>query len=99
MSSLRERLREIESRMESAAKGRSVQLIGVTKTIAPDQIAEAHEAGVRIFGENRVQEALPKIQKLADLGAEWHFIGHLQTNKARDAVRHFSMIQSVGSLR
>jgi pyridoxal phosphate enzyme (YggS family) len=75
------------------------KLVAVSKTVPSARIAEAYEVGVHIFGENRIQEALPKIAALAHLNIEWHFIGHLQTNKAKDAVRHFSWIQSIDSLK
>ncbi|MCI0411778.1 YggS family pyridoxal phosphate-dependent enzyme [bacterium] len=89
----------VRENIARAARGRDVRLIGVTKTVSPDRIAEAYRAGVNIFGENRIQEAVPKITVLNSLAAEWHFIGHLQTNKARDAVRHFSWIQSIDSYK
>lgn len=99
MNTIENRLREINDRIAAAANGRSVVLIAVTKTVDAARIREAAEAGARIFGENRIQEALRKQQDLQNLDAEWHFIGHLQTNKARDAVKHFRMIQSVDSER
>ena len=99
MSAIEERYREILRNADSAAAGRSVRLIAVTKTVSPEMIREAYQAGLRTFGENRIQEALPKIQALRELQAEWHFIGHLQSNKARDAVRNFTMIHSVDSER
>jgi PLP dependent protein len=75
-------------------------LMGVTKTVAPAQIREAYEAGLRVFGENRVQEFATKADALQDLqGAEWHMIGHLQTNKAGKAAELFAHIDSVDSLR
>jgi len=75
-------------------------LMGVTKTVAPPQIREAYEAGLRVFGENRVQEFATKADALQDLqGAEWHMIGHLQTNKAAKAGEFFAHIDSVDSLR
>ena len=77
-----------------------ITLMGVTKTVAPQQIREAYTAGIRIFGENRVQEFATKIDALKDLpGAEWHMIGHLQTNKAYKAAELFAHIDSVDSLR
>ena len=99
MSTIEERLRNILHSVKDAAEGRAVRVIGVTKTVSADRIREAHRAGMRTFGENRMQEALPKLSELLDLEAEWHFIGHLQTNKARDAARHFAMIHSVDSER
>jgi hypothetical protein len=70
-------------------------LIAVTKKVSPENIREAAECGIRDAGENRLQEALPKIETLADLGLTWHFIGHLQTNKARKVVEFFRWVQCV----
>jgi pyridoxal phosphate enzyme (YggS family) len=73
----------------------------VTKTIDTPAIEEAFHAGIRHFGENRVQEAAPKIERLATIRPEltWHMVGHLQTNKAKTAADIFDIIQSVDSLR
>jgi hypothetical protein len=90
---------EIKTRIEGASDGRPVKLIAVSKTFPAERVREAWAAGLTIFGENRIQEAVPKIQSLQDLAIEWHLVGHLQTNKARDAVRHFSCIQSIDSLK
>jgi pyridoxal phosphate enzyme (YggS family) len=82
----------------AAACGRdpsSIKLIAVTKTVAPEIIRQAVECGIRDIGENRLQEALPKREALADLGLTWHFIGHLQTNKAKKVVENFDFIQCV----
>jgi PLP dependent protein len=73
-----------------------VTIVAVTKGFGPDVCREALEAGLRILGENRVQEALPKMESVH--GAEWHLIGHLQTNKVRQAARRFALIQSVDSV-
>ncbi|MCU1268950.1 MAG: hypothetical protein JWN74_244 [Acidobacteriaceae bacterium] len=74
--------------------------MGVTKTVAPQQIREAYDAGLRIFGENRVQEFATKAEAVRDLTeAEWHMIGHLQTNKAAKAAELFAHVDSVDSLR
>ena len=95
-----DRLTEVRARIAAAARsvGRdpaSVQLIAVSKTIALDRILEAYAAGQRDFGENRVQEALQKIQSSTDFLIRWHLLGHLQTNKARKAGAAFATIQSV----
>ncbi len=75
----------------------SVTLVAVTKTQPPEVVAEASRAGLSLFGENKVQEAKAKIPLC--LGRlRWHLVGHLQTNKCRDAVALFEMIQSVDSL-
>ena len=74
--------------------------MAVSKTFPPERIREAYAAGLRVFGENRVQEFSGKAGALTDLeDAEWHMIGHLQTNKAARAVELFTAIDSVDSLR
>ena len=75
----------------------SVTLLAVTKTHPPETVREAVEAGQLFFGENKVQEAKAKIPQCPGK-ARWHFIGHLQSNKCRDAVELFEMIESVDSL-
>jgi PLP dependent protein len=99
MDTIAANVQEIRQRIREAAGGREIQLIGVSKTVAADRIQEAFAAGVSVFGENRIQEAIPKIRALQDSGITWHFVGHLQTNKARDAVEHFSCIHSVDSIK
>jgi len=76
-----------------------VKLVAVTKTVPPDRIRQAYEAGLRDFGENRVQEASAKRPALSDLTVTWHLIGHLQSNKARPARELFHWVHSVDSLR
>jgi len=103
MSTIAGRLTAILERIDAAARsaGRdpsSVRLIAVSKTFPLAAIREAWAAGHRDFGENRVQEALRKIDDASDLPLRWHLIGHLQTNKARRAVEAFSTIQSVDSV-
>ena len=103
--SISENIASVQARIEAAARlaGRSaadVALLGVTKTHSPERIREAHAGGLRLFGENRVQEFAAKASALAGLaGAEWHMIGHLQTNKAAKAVELFSAVDSVDSLK
>jgi len=72
--------------------------MAVTKTVDPDRIREAVESGINDIGENRLQEALPKQDALKDLSLRWHFIGRLQTNKAKKVVETFHCIQSVDRL-
>jgi PLP dependent protein len=77
-----------------------VTLIAVSKTFPADAVREALAAGQRVFGENRVEEALPKRDAVgAQPGLAWHLIGHLQSRKARDAAGAFALIHSVDSLR
>ena len=97
------RVQEIRRRIAAACEqaGRDpleVTLIAVTKTVAWDDISAAHFAGVRCFGENRVQEAAQKISPAPMPGVQWHLIGHLQTNKVKKALELFHVIQSVDSL-
>jgi hypothetical protein len=75
-----------------------VTLVAVTKTVPPERVDEALAAGITVFGENKIQEAKAKIPAVSSR-ARWHFIGHLQTNKARDAVELFDLIHSVDSLK
>lgn len=78
----------------------TVRLIAVTKTMPATAVRAAYAAGIRDFGESRVQEAIAKQADLSDLpDLTWHLIGHLQTNKARKALEHFQWIHSVDSLK
>jgi pyridoxal phosphate enzyme (YggS family) len=97
------RYQSVLQRIEQAARrgGRdpaSIRLIAVTKTVPPDRIREAVDAGIRDLGENRLQEAQPKIEALADLHVTWHFIGRLQTNKAKKVAEVFDWVQSIDRL-
>jgi len=74
-----------------------VRIVAVSKTFGAADVREAIAAGQRDFGENRVQEGLDKVAGLADMGVEWHLIGHLQSNKAAKAARAFQWIHSVDS--
>jgi pyridoxal phosphate enzyme (YggS family) len=99
---LAENLEQIELRIHAACEraGRtrdSVTLLAVTKTHPPETIREAVSLGLTFFGENKIQEAKAKIPNCPGK-ARWHFIGHLQSNKCRDAVELFEMIQGVDSL-
>jgi pyridoxal phosphate enzyme (YggS family) len=105
---LRARLEAINQRIAAACEraGRQVSeitLVAVSKTVPAARIREAIEAGVRVLGESRVQEAAAKIPELEPLSAErkvqWHLIGHLQSNKARRAVELFDAVHSVDSLK
>ena len=100
--SIRENVAVVESRIARACErvGRSrdeVTLVAVSKTFPANFIDEAIEAGITEVGENRVQEAREK-KPLVSGSARWHLIGHLQTNKAKDAVKLFDVIQAVDSL-
>jgi pyridoxal phosphate enzyme (YggS family) len=104
MGALEKNLIQVRERIEHAAQrvGRDptgIRLIAVTKQVAIESIREAVAAGAMIFGENYVQEARHKIDEIGHTGLQWHFIGHLQTNKAHYAVRLFDLIHSVDSIK
>jgi pyridoxal phosphate enzyme (YggS family) len=100
--SVSDRIAEVTRRIQAACDRagrdpREVTLVAVTKTVPPERIREAVAAGVKILGENRVQEAAAKASFVLG-GAIWHLVGHLQTNKVKRALTIFDMIQSVDSL-
>jgi hypothetical protein len=102
-TTIREHLAAVNERIAAAARraGRrpeEVRLIAVSKTQPASAVQEAFRAGQRLFGENRVQEALDKIEA-AGPGPEWHLIGHLQTNKARFVPGRFALVHSLDSDR
>jgi len=95
---VRERISQAADRVGRDPRG--ITLMAVTKTVAPERIREAYDAGIRVFGENRVQEFEAKVEKLRDLhGAEWHMIGHLQSNKSGKAAELLEHIDSIDSVR
>jgi pyridoxal phosphate enzyme (YggS family) len=101
---LKKNIERINRRIADAATscGRSpesVRLVAVSKTVDAQRVAMAIDAGATIFGENYIQEARNKFNALVDRPVEWHFIGHLQSNKAKYAVRMFDLIHSVDSLK
>ena len=103
--SIAENIAQVRERIAAAARraGRNadeITLMGVSKTFPVESIREAYAAGLRVFGENRVQEFAGKADALRDLpDAEWHLIGHLQTNKAAKATELFDAVDSVDSMR
>ena len=104
LEDVRDRIRRAAERSGRAAN--AVRLVGVTKTVSAERVAEAIAAGLTDVGESRVQEAEPKLDAIAERVARgelrppvWHFVGHLQTNKARRAASRFDCVQSVDSPR
>lgn len=100
MHHIRKNLARIHEQIHAAAEAagrdpRDIRLMLATKTQTPETLREALQAGEHLFGENRVQELVPKVDALKDEKITWHFIGHLQTNKVRDVVGRVSCIQSV----
>jgi len=98
---LPDRLREVRTRIEAAKSrgghGQAVAIIAVTKTHGPDAVQAAWDVGLRDVGENRIQEALPKMDAVS-VPIRWHLIGHLQRNKAK-SVDRFAMVHSLDSGR
>lgn len=97
-------LAAVRSRIDDAARrvGRDpggITLVAISKMNPAEKVLAAIEAGQLVFGENRIQEALPKMDALGKSGARWHLVGHLQTNKARQAVGRFELIHSVDTVR
>lgn len=102
MGSIRENILRVRESMGKAARrvGRNpegIRLVAASKTVDIERIRAAIEGGITILGENYVQEAMKKIEAI-EMPVSWHFIGHLQKNKARHAMRLFEMIQSVDSI-
>ena len=102
MADILANLNRVQERVAAAARraGRSpeeIRLVAVSKTVGAERVREAIAAGAKILGENYVQEAQKKIEAVGH-GIAWHFIGHLQTNKAKVAARLFDLIHSVDSL-
>ena len=103
-AALGERLEAVRGRLAGAAriagrKPEDVRLIAVSKLHPVEAILAAYGFGQRVFGENYVQEALAKQEALPDLDVEWHCIGHVQTNKAKDVTGRFALIHTVDNLK
>ncbi|HEY7356107.1 MAG TPA: YggS family pyridoxal phosphate-dependent enzyme, partial [Ktedonobacterales bacterium] len=104
MDDLVERIRQVRLRVaEAAARSErgldDVTIVAVTKTVPAERVALAYELGLKVFGENRVQEARTKMAALQYPLIRWHLIGHLQSNKVARAVELFDLIHSVDSAR
>jgi len=101
---MKAQIEAIAHRIEKAAaaagrKPASVRLVAVSKTVPADRVRDAIQNGITLLGENYIQEAREKIEALAEFPVAWHFIGHLQRNKAKYAVRLFDLIHSVDSIK
>ncbi len=97
LESVKNRIRKLA--IDCQRDPQSIRLVAVSKTMSTKRVKEAIDAGVEILGENYIQEAREKIDSLSSYPVSWHFIGHLQTNKAKYAVRLFDLIHSVDSLK
>jgi PLP dependent protein len=101
---MKAKIETIHRRIEKAAiaagrKPAAVRLVAVSKTVPADRVREAIQNGITLRGENYIQEAREKIEALQEFPVAWHFIGHLQSNKAKYAVRLFDLIHSVDSIK
>ena len=104
MTDIKNRLKSLENVIQQAKiaanrKDELVDLLAVSKTWPAEKLKIAAEAGQKQFGENYLQEALTKIEELADLNLTWHFIGPIQSNKTKDIAQHFDWVQSVDRLK
>lgn len=100
MTDITSRLKAVKKQINEAANAcarepASVTLLAVSKTHPAEDVRAAHAAGQQAFGENYLQDALPKIAELAGLDLEWHFIGAIQSNKTRDIAEHFDWVHTV----
>lgn len=86
-----------EAAIRAGRDPKSIELIAISKTFPSEKIAEAQKCGIRSFGENYVQEALDKMEKLQDADIEWHFVGHLQSKKVKSCVGRFTLLHSLDS--
>lgn len=98
--SIKENLEKVKQKIAETAirvgkKAEDITLVMATKTVDPERIREALRSGSNIIAENKAQEALKKYEVLKDEDAQWHFIGHLQTNKVKDVLKFADMIQSI----
>lgn len=101
---MKEKIAEIKNRISKAASScgrnpKSIRIVAVTKTVHAEKIRKAIESGIQIIGENYIQNAREKYPLLLSNAASWHFIGHLQTNKAKYAVKMFDLIHTVDSYK
>ena len=104
MTTIGDNIKNVQERIAAACRraGRGVdevKLVAISKTFPAARIREAYDAGLREFGENRVQEAAAKQPELSGCDITWHLVGHLQTNKAKTARELFKWVHSVDSLR
>jgi PLP dependent protein len=96
MTRISEKIKSVQTRLSKAAGEADLpRLVAVSKTRPEQAIREAAESGLREFGENYLQEAIPKIEALADLNLTWHFIGSIQSNKTADIARNFDWVHTL----
>lgn len=104
MTTIADALQRVHDRIDRAASEagrdpREISLLAVSKTKPAPMVRDAYDAGQRAFGENYLQDALPKITELAGLGIEWHYIGRIQSNKTREIAEHFAWVHGIDKLK
>jgi len=104
MSDIANNLANVQQRITSAAENaqrdpQTIALLAVSKTKPIEMIEEAYAAGQRCFGENYLQDALPKIEALGELDIEWHYIGRIQSNKTRPIAENFAWVHAIDSVK
>ena len=104
MSDITNNLANVQQRIASAAENaqrdpQTIALLAVSKTKPIEMIEEAYDVGQRCFGENYLQDALPKIEALAELDIEWHYIGRIQSNKTRPIAENFAWVHAIDSVK
>ena len=104
MDTIKNRVLKIENEIQKTAKAcgrdfKDISLIGVSKKKSVDTIIKGVNAGIKILGENYIQESVEKIEKIGSIPCDWHFIGHLQSNKAKFAVKYFNLIHTVDTIK
>jgi len=104
MSDIANNLANVQQRIASAAENaqrdpQTIALLAVSKTKTIEMIEEAYAVGQRCFGENYLQDALPKIEALAELDIEWHYIGRIQSNKTRPIAENFAWVHAIDSVK
>ncbi len=99
MESIEERLDFVKAKIKAASNNKEVKLVAVSKKKSWKEIAEAYNLGVTDFGENYLQESLDKISILKDLSINWHFIGHIQSNKCKEIAENFDWIHTLDRLK
>jgi pyridoxal phosphate enzyme (YggS family) len=104
MSDIANNLANVQQRIASAAENaqrdpQTIALLAVSKTKPIEMIEEAYAAGQRCFGENYLQDALPKIEALSELDIEWHYIGRIQSNKTRPIAENFAWVHAIDSVK
>ena len=99
MSDISHNVALLQQKIQAIPHSQALLCLAVSKQQSPMRIREAYEEGLRSFGENYLQEAIPKIESLKDLDIEWHYIGQIQSRKCRKIAQHFHWVESIDNLK